>query len=163
MLIVCRTSTSAIVLTCAVLLAPASGLAAGIAASKPSDRVLLTVSSSPAPCSLATINGFALDTRLSADGTSVPFTVPPKKVLILDRVTWRGSTDVETFVVFVSTPSGPGQLWFVVPPAPNPGGILGTSTELPHLVVKSGSQVCAAVISGDLAGVDVAGFLTSDK
>src|SRR5688572_4220512 len=57
--------------------------AAGLEPSKPSQTVLLEPGGSLCP-----VAGKIVNTRIQPDGTRVPFSIPPKQVLVITGVDW---------------------------------------------------------------------------
>lgn len=144
-----------------VVLAVASVANAGVVApSKPSQTVLLKPG---AACGA----GFALDTRINPDGTTAPFSIPDKQVLVLDSLTWvvLGSA-VAGSLCGVTLRVDSQTIWSDTITQSNSFASCGQSAPLPSLVIGAGKTLCITVgTGGDVnAGVTrVHGFVTKSK
>jgi len=133
-------------------------LAAGLGPGKASDVVTL-INGAGDPC---VVTGGALDFRVTPSGTSQPFSVPAKQVLVVTGIDFTtattNATDVELFVE-----KAPNTLQVFLTTVTTGGG----SAPIPNAVVGPGASLC---VRGTLrAGGDshvlavVHGFLAKDK
>lgn len=146
----------------AVLGLVASAEGGVIAPSKPSQTVILRPG---AACPSG--GGFVLDTRINDDGTTSPFSIPDKSILIADFLTWT-----------VNDAATPGSLcgvvvridgqtvWSDIVTQSNSAGGCGHSGALPNIAVQSGKPLCLSVGAGGTVNGNVTrlhGFITKDK
>jgi hypothetical protein len=111
--------------------------------------------------------GLLLDTRVNADGTETPFSVPESQVLVLDHLAWT-----------VNGIASPGNsagvvlridaeiVWSDTVALTGPNGTTGHSVALPNISVTSGKTVCLGVGSGGTVNPNVSrlhGFLAKDR
>jgi hypothetical protein len=140
-------------------LIPAAAVA--LEPSRASDLVTLLADDS-ADCPIA---GFVFDTRVLADGSQVPFTIPPKRVLVITGVDFvrNGVTPGAGTTGLVSQqPTGAvlaSPLLQADGVADVNGFIAGSAVAGPGVAVRGGAPLC-------IAGADAAvlrGFLAKDK
>jgi hypothetical protein len=140
----------------------ASAEAGVLAPSKPSDIRVLKLGDQ-----CAALGTFALDTRVSGDGTTSAFSIPDKQVLVLDSVTWvvNGVSTIGGLCSIVLR-VGMQTIWSDVVTQSNPSGSCGATTPLPHLVIPAGNTICIGVGAGGSVNANVTrvqGFLTKNK
>jgi len=144
-----------------VALALTGPAAAGpLAPARASDVV--TVYTNGAPCPIV---GVAFDTIVLPDGTSQPFSIPPKRVLVVTSLDWNvtsGSPGVAAAPV-LSLQTGGGGLPILQGSGvtDSNGTAAGTVTASTGVVVRSGPQLCLVGGVGP-AGL-IHGFFAKDK
>ncbi len=153
---------SLIVFVCA--LRPADALTAPLAPVKASDVLTLT-NSSPTSCGGG--GAATIDQVANSDGTIVPFVIPPKKVLVVTGVEWDATGAEGTQFVFLLVRIGgsTANTVFRDSAVAGSGQHASGNAVIPAAVVKSGTQLCAA-ISGSPStapALVVHGFLAPDK
>lgn len=139
---------------------------------KPSD--LVTLISSDAHCIPDVMMGNptkAINQRVLADGSVVPFVIPARNVLVVTGIEWRqastgSSTTGEDFYLF--TESAAGGLGGVLVDSfspPNASARAGASIPVTGVSIKAGSTVCFQVETGyiETAVAYVHGYLTKDR
>jgi hypothetical protein len=131
---------------------------AALAPSKASQLVTLV---GGAACSCFGGTGVALDTRVNADGTTAPFSIPAKQVLVLDAWRWDEVSASPVTGVFLCLGSSPGAAAWTST-ATTTMSIAFFDAALPAIPVKSGAAMCAASY-GATPNVAVHGFLASDR
>jgi hypothetical protein len=155
--------TTLLTLTATVALMLAGPAWAGtVGAKKPSDEVTLKTG---APC--PGFNGLTFDTRLNADGTTSPFTIPAGQVLILDHLSWLTNNagaagGIEAVDLYLS---GSSEILWSVYSVRTTDLYAAGNPPLPHIPIKSGSTLCIRpeFTSLNAPYVHVHGFLTKDK
>jgi len=143
----------------ALLLALSSVAQAGLAPSKASQFVNLT---SGATCTCAGGNGVLMDTVVRPDGSTAPFAIPAKQVLVLDGWSWLklAPSAVDT-VFFCLGASASAVSW--VSTASSVAGQVFHESSLPPITVKSGVPICVASYGPLPTGTHMHGFLAADK
>jgi hypothetical protein len=157
-----RHSLGLIACFAAAILAPAEIRAGPLAVKKPSQLVVLSALAGGlplTPCQVGSLSGVALDKQIGSDGSASLFDVPADRVLVVYRLTWSAPETAGT--VFLGTAAQ--SLWFLTPPPPNAQGLVGTTVELPNLIVRAGQKLCVATVDHSIAGGVVAGFVTKDR
>jgi hypothetical protein len=156
------------------MLGIASAAGAGtLAPAKASDMVVLTYSNF---CTGTTSLANIIDTQILPDGTTQPFTIPSKKVLVVTGIDWSASRcpalsapgTVEMYVFLGVN----GRVAF------NDAAVIGAGTPptsscstggkasvVPNLVVRPGVELCAGYDNQTFGGAPaiVHGFLAKDK
>lgn len=148
-----------------VLVLTAGADASQAAAVKPS--ALVTVVSYYNSCPGG--SGYVFDTQVKSDGSSTPFTIPAKSVLVVTDFSFvfhggpsGTSGNVE---LLLADPSSPGSFSRVAEgSAPLPAGLGGATIQFPTgFAVKAGSTLCVQSLVGGLPTATVHGYLTKDK
>jgi hypothetical protein len=144
---------------------------AGLAPTKGSQLVTVSAGGGCAIPGHPNAAGFA--TRVTADGTLVPFTIPPKQILVLTDVvvstTFQTSGHVFLVNVLVGNAAGGNAVTGRIVTSAASGAFDTTFAPPNGIVVKSGSNVC--IEAGDFAfpGAFVGtyafahGYLAADK
>jgi hypothetical protein len=151
---------SSLLAVIAVLGLVASAEGGVIAPSKPSQTVILKPG---AACTA----GFALDTRINDDGTTTPFSIPAKMVLIADFLTWTVSGSASPGnVCGVALRIDNQVVWADILNQSDSSGTCGHSVALPNIAVQSGKTLCLGVTTGGTVNFSLSrvhGFLIKDK
>jgi len=153
------------------LIVAAPGLAGPLAPKKPSDLVTLTRGSTPCPLLMGF---FLVDTRLQSDGTSAPFSIPPKSVLVVTGMLAAsngGTPGIAGSTIGVGLSVGATTPIYQTVVADASDAFTAQTSVPSGIVVKSGTNIC--VVAQDVAnpfptletgfGVQVYGFLAKDK
>ena len=127
--------------------------------SKPSQVV--TLAATGTTC----VVGRLFEVQHSADGISVPFSIPPGQVLVVTGFDWSVTgTSGSTVSAFLTIDTGTAfQEAFSDGALADSSGLATKSVLVPNLIVKSGPRLCAGAGGGALVGALVHGFLAKDK
>ena len=118
-------------------------------------------------------NAVAYFSRVAADGSAVPFVIPPKQVLVLNEIVVSSTDQIvgDTFFVTVFT-GGAAQSNLVAATfitAPAGGNFSVTFAPPTGIAVKAGTSLCVEItdmqhVSSLVATLSIAhGFLASDR
>jgi hypothetical protein len=128
--------------------------------SKASDLVTL-VAFITGTCPVA---GFPFVTRILADGTPVPFTIPPKRVLVITGFEFtRSDATPGTTATALLSQQAPGEVAALLQAdgvADASGSVAGSAFAAPGVAVRGGDKTLC--IAGASAAV-LRGFLAKDK
>jgi hypothetical protein len=139
-----------------------SAWAAPLAPVKPSGVV--TLASDGTTCAGS---GLLVNTRILPDGTTTPFTIPAKQVLVITEVEW-GVIDVPVsqtfdFYLFLTTTPATALPLVASSALADATGHAGTTTQVSNAIVKAGPSLCAVDYPGSSSLFLVRGFLAKDK
>ena len=141
-----------------LLLSPTA--APALEPSRASDLVTLIASETDCP-----IAGKAFDTRVLADGSQVPFTIPPKRVLVITGFEFLQSgapPGAGTTALVTQQPTGAALASPLLQAAAvaDAGGFLaGSAFAAPGIAVRGTAALCGS----NVVGAILHGFLAKDK
>jgi hypothetical protein len=145
------------------ILAPHAAFAAALAPAKASDLVtLITSLKSDCPG-----NGKPFDLRVLPDGTSAPFTIPEKQVLVIQSVDWTigstapGGLTVTPTVSLQTSPTNALAIMIGSGATNSDGGASGTVLAPPGVTVRAGPAICFT--GADFESAILHGFFAKDK
>jgi hypothetical protein len=132
---------------------------AGLAPSKASQLVNLV---SGAACTCAGASGTLIDTIVKPDGTTAPFAIPAKRVLVLDAWSWQSLAGPAGDTLFFCLGASASYVSWTSA-APSLGGVAFHDSTLPLIAVTSGVPICVASYVAVPVSVHMHGFLAADK
>lgn len=144
----------------------ASAVASPLAPKKPSDLVTLARGDSCDPNPI----GRKVDQLQNSDGTLLPFSIPPGKVLVVTGIDWtQGNTGApnKAEILFLHSQTASGVINPMVTSHDNGSadGRAGASIPVTGVTFKSGETLCVSANTGNIGslGVRVHGFLAKDR
>lgn len=153
----------ALALLAVAFFAPAGADAGGFVVKKPSQ--LLMLRSSGAACANH-FGGILVDTIVRPDGTTEPFTLPPKTVFVATGASARASgflADRASNIQFVADVSGAPSVRFGQAISDSDTEVLVTARTPPNYVVRADVPRCCIVGNSFISQCDVSGVVVKDK